>query len=767
MDFAYFLRLLLDRKWLILLVTVVATAAAYFATKQGSVVYRAKSLIATGITENTTPAAGAEQATSLRPWEAEQQFSNLIEIINSRSVIGILSQKLVLHDLTSDRPFRDLEALRARYSEEELEHAIELFETKFNQQDFSTAFAAGAEEFIEQAYADSMLLSEPVPKPAGSHNADFGDSEDDRLMKDILRTLRYDYNSIQKDLRTYRVRQTDFLMFAWFSENRYLSAWGANTAAQEFIRYYSKVQAERSDASVDFFTQLAFEKKAELDRKNEALKQYKLDNNIINIDDQSTSRIAQIGELELRRQEESKTIPANRNAISAIDRQLSSAETAAGAVQANNQRVQNLRDEMANLTSQSVAAQAQGLDNSSYENQLATKRAEMTELLTSIANSDPNLSAGTAELLATKLDLEIEMEIAKASVRSIDGELGRLRGSVVQFVQGDAEIQAMEREISVAQDEYLDIVGKLNMAKLMSLTSSNKLALRELAEVPDHPEPSKTLFLSAFAGALAFIFCVVVIFGLAYLDMTLKTPDRFRRMTGVPLIGYLNRLKFSNLDLETFFNQRSHDPDLETFKQLLRKVRFQLEQHNAKRVLVTSTKESEGKTFLIISLAYSLSLNNKKILIIDTNFKNNTLTQMLSSMQQENLLSNTKLIGDAELDDEFYTSRPISRTNHSGIDIIGSKGGYNSPSEIFAGKNFNKLLDQLELTYDYIFLEGSSMNDFSDTQELVDYADHVIAVFSADSEIKPPDKQSIEFLKALEDKLLGGVLNRVELKNTA
>jgi hypothetical protein len=63
-------------------------------------------------------------------------------------------------------------------------------------------------------------------------------------------------------------------------------------------------------------------------------------------------------------------------------------------------------------------------------------------------------------------------------------------------------------------------------------------------------------------------------------------------------------------------------------------------------------------------------------------------------------------------------------------------------------------------------MEGSSMNEFSDTQELVDYADHVIAVFSADNTLHAVDKQSLLFLKKLEEKLLGGVLNRVDLKNT-
>ena len=749
MDFSYFLRLVLDRKWLIILATVLAAGTTYFITKESSVVYKSEARLSTGITQSNSAAGNVEQAGGVRPWEAQQQFSNLIEIMNSRTVIGLLSRKLILHDLTDNDPFRDLAELKATFSPSDIQEAQNLFESRSATE--KDAFSLANDSLAENPYS----------------SFDLQETEEEAMMKEMLAMLGYDYKSLRSDLRVYRVGETDLLKMEFFSENKYLSAYVVNTLSEEFISYYSRTQAERSDNSVDFFTKLAFDKKKELDRLNGDLKQYKLDRQIINIEDQSTSRIAQIHELELRREQENKKIPSSRQAINAIDRELGEIEKSAATLQANNQKVQAVRDEISTLTNQAVSATAQGLDDAPYQSQIDEKRRELNGLITDIASNDGTLSASEQDLISQRLSLEIEMEIAQVSVRSIDGELGRLRGKVVNFVTDDAEIQAMEREIQVAQEEYLGVVEKLNTAKYMSLSSSSQLALREPGQVADKAEPSKTLFLSAFAGMLAFAFCVMVIFALAYLDMSLKTPDRFERMTDMPLIGYLNRLKFANLDLEIFFNHRSQDAELETFKQLLRKIRYQLEQKNVKRLLVTSTKENEGKSFLIISLAYSLSLNNKKVLIIDTNFKNNTLTQMLSRMQDENLLSNTKLIGDANLEDEFTTSRPISRTTHSGIDIIGSKGGYNSPSEIFAGKNFNKLLDQLELTYDYIFLEGSSMNNYSDTQELVEYSDHVIAVFSADSELQEQDKQSLAFLRELEDKLLGGVLNRVELKYTA
>jgi succinoglycan biosynthesis transport protein ExoP len=771
MDFNYFFHLLLERKWLILSLTLLAGVVTFFVSQQSSQQFKSRALIATGITESKSPTAVIDQAVNTRPFEVENQFSNLSEMVYSKSVIGLLSKELVKHDLNSNKPFRDWSELREEYSDEQLLHALEILETKFNLDRREGAGAAGLSDQESRALlqrfeqGDTLSLGDFVPESAEEMET-MGSTADEALLTSILRGMGYNYTALVESLIIYRVRSTDYMRFECVSENPELSAFVVNTLAEEFIRYYSRIKSERSDASVDFFTKLTFEKKQELDQRVNDLKAYKLEHRIINIEDQSSGRIGQIQTLELEREQENKRIPASMQAIRAIDRQLNSAEASAASLQANSRRVQNLREELTDLTNQAVAASAAGQDDTPIRRQMESKRRELNKVVEEIASEDKSLSSNTQSLLATRLNLEIDLEVARAGVNSIDRELARLKQSVGNFVEEDANIQAYEREISLVQEEYLDYVNKLNMAKLMALTSGNQITIIERGEVPDIPEASGAVKMAAFASAVAFAFTLALLFALAFFDMTLKSPSRFQMMTEVPLVGYLNQLKYDNLDLETFFNQKSHDKDLETFKQLLRKIRYQLEQNNAKRVLITSTRQQEGKSFLIISLAYSLSLNNKKVLIIDTNFKNNTLTEMLQTANQENLLANTKLIGDARLDDEFVTTGIINRTTHSGIDLIGSKGGYNSPSEIFAGKNFDKLLDSLELTYDYIFLEGSSINDYSDTQELVEYVDHVITVFSAESQLKAVDRQSLDFLQSLQEKFLGAVLNRVELKHT-
>jgi len=69
----------------------------------------------------------------------------------------------------------------------------------------------------------------------------------------------------------------------------------------------------------------------------------------------------------------------------------------------------------------------------------------------------------------------------------------------------------------------------------------------------------------------------------------------------------------------------------------MRNLRYQIEQSGSSTFLFTSTKPDEGKTFTLLNLAQSFKIKNKKVLLIDTNFKKNTLTQLSGESSEPNL----------------------------------------------------------------------------------------------------------------------------------
>ena len=131
---------------------------------------------------------------------------------------------------------------------------------------------------------------------------------------------------------------------------------------------------------------------------------------------------------------------------------------------------------------------------------------------------------------------------------------------------------------------------------------------------------------------------------------------------------------------------------------------------------------------------------------------------------QDNLL-HTRLIGENNLAGQFEAKKINNMFNLDKVDIIGNRGTSHSPSEFFAGRDFQNFITDLKDNYDYIFMEGASLNKYSDTLELTKFADKIVAIFSAESEIRDLDIESIDYLLSQKDKFFGSILNKIDLKN--
>ena len=198
------------------------------------------------------------------------------------------------------------------------------------------------------------------------------------------------------------------------------------------------------------------------------------------------------------------------------------------------------------------------------------------------------------------------------------------------------------------------------------------------------------------------------------------------------------------------------------FRESMRKLRYEVESSGKRIFLFASTKKGEGKTTLIQMLAFSLSLNKNKVLIIDTNFCNNDLTVLLKADPILEKIHPDKSNPAMLLDQVRRAARIVIGAS---VYAIGSRGGDYTPSEILPKDNLLHHLQELRAEYDYIFLEGPPLNDFSDAKELAQYVEGVIAVFSSHHVIKQIDKQSMKFFHELNGKFTGSILNMVDLEN--
>ena len=749
---------ILKRKLGILIgVPVLAVVASYFLISEMGDRYKSTAQIATGFTTDDAVKLSETPAT---PFDVSTNFTNTIESMRSLPVLSLVSYKLVIHDLEDEKPFRVFDESKEKniiIDEKAITKALALFKEKLK---------------------DIKTLN-------------MYDTQDQMLFA-ILKGYGYDSETLRKDLKIKRVENSDFISVEFLSENPFLSALTVNTVCQEFIRYNKTLKTDRSTESIEFLKTIVDEKKKLLDKKTDSLNKFRLSNNVYTHDAETKNKIALITDYELNRDREANTINRLEFSINKIENTIEVKSKNLGKANQQevllvNQRILELQRRINELNSSS---------NESAKGRLPQLRDELSLEMSRLDALSANEKAREEfkQLEKERDDLKMDLQIAKNNLSSIDHSLRKLKSDVAGNASKQISTTDLDREVEIATTEYINAQDKYNAAKNKSLVIGSSIRQHLEGQPSYKPESSQAALIMGVSGAGGFLLSLLGVLAFEFMDGSIRIASRLEKFTGLPNLGSINFLKDKDFNLREVFKDRTANKEYEMFSHFLRKLRYEVQSSGGKTFLVTSTQVNAGKSFFIVSLAYALSLVKAKVLIIDTNFRRNALTKaLLPRMDSRKLLK--KGIIDEDDDDDLMleegnfhaednddentgeqlpvkrnpgerdlTRNLINRTKFPGVDIIGNIGANDSPSEIMAGRDFKQMIQDLSGRYDCVIMEGPALNDYSDTKELIDFADKVIPVFSATGSLGHRDRESIKYLKSINGRLMGTVLNKVKFK---
>lgn len=726
MDFVYLFRVLRKRKWIIIGSALLAAFVAWFLSRDEPKAYRSSTRISTGY---GVPDEIRVNDENFSMFDAEVKFNNAINIWTSPAVISLLSYQLILHDLKDPvHAFRKLTTPQKEsplYKSVNQEQAIKVFEDKLESMSVLTSY-----------------------KP------------DEKKLLEFLNFYGYSYKKLSQNLNIYWVQRTDYIQVDGVSENPDLSAFICNNVFEQFIRYYRGIRSSKSQESVDTLRSIMEKKKQELDDKNTLLR----GEDPTDATAKNTSTFETIGDLQKSLTTEKNNQTDLYYSLRKINQRITSAGGNSNSTSTNN------NEELILARNAMNAAYSEYLKTGDKNmlNKYNTLKAEYTQ---KYGDSKTTVSGTTSDnikdLLQKKNELEIDIDASNAKIKLIEQKISALSNAASVTASKGANVETLMEEVKVAEREYFDAKTKYNNALDISSSATNNFRQLQIAQPAIEPEPSKRKLLVGMAGTVTFFSVALIIALLAYLDSSIKTPAIFSKVVNLKLISMVNFMNLKHENLKEIVTSDLSEKDKDekqrsnVFRESIRKLRYEIERTRKKIFLFTSTQKGQGKTTLIQALSYSFSQSNKKILIIDTNFCNNDLTVQL---QAEPVLEKITSIETTSLAEKIKTiAKKIGGGN---IYVIGSEGGDYTPSEILPRENFLNHLHSLTKEFDYIFLEGPPLNNFSDSKELIQYVDGVVAIFSATHIIKQIDKESIKFFKDdLNGKFCGSVLNMVNLEN--
>ncbi|RYY53553.1 MAG: hypothetical protein EOO09_17550, partial [Chitinophagaceae bacterium] len=376
---------------------------------------------------------------------------------------------------------------------------------------------------------------------------------------------------------------------------------------------------------------------------------------------------------------------------------------------------------------------------------------------TNTGGSDNGGFTQTNSLQDRKISLEGQLRSARFKIGQYTSKLGQLNSQLRNANPNSVSaLDKYDKDIEMAQAEYQ--ASKEKQGKSIDQAELSNTYHQNLYGQPAvEPEASKRLVVMALAGLTGLLLSSLVFILISYIDQSIKTPSQFQRQTELKLIGTVSMIDLKHGHLAEQVTQIEEEDAKRdnSFRELLRKLRYEIERTGKRVILFTSTEPQQGKTTLTQALAFSLHLSKKRVLIIDTNFCNNDITQLNNAHPT---LEDFR--GNGELKPSDY-EKMVTKTGVEYVDIIGCKGGDYTPTEILPKNHLLNYLPDLLKEYDYVFMEAAPLNGFTDTKELVQYAEGVIAIFAATAEVKQADKDSIRFFHDIKGKFIGAILNKV------
>ena len=179
--------------------------------------------------------------------------------------------------------------------------------------------------------------------------------------------------------------------------------------------------------------------------------------------------------------------------------------------------------------------------------------------------------------------------------------------------------------------------------------------------------------------------------------------------------------------------QKSTLCEMECFKAIKNSIQFLAKNNNIKSILVTSTKDGEGKTTIAVNLGVTLSKEGKKILIVDGNYP--PISKEYSSLPET-----------------YISETPI-------------KNLYIFSYSKYVDKNFGierlaETMRDLKQSYDFIIIDSPSAEHISIIQDLSQYADSSILIIKPGETEITEAKKLIKQLAKLNINIMGAILNK-------
>lgn len=366
------------------------------------------------------------------------------------------------------------------------------------------------------------------------------------------------------------------------------------------------------------------------------------------------------------------------------------------------------------------------------------------KMLQSVGENHPSL----VELRANQKELRANLKASLATYKKV---LQSKINAIVNISSGQSQqyaalpfqekaIRSIERQQEIKETLYIILLQKREEAAVNLAIINPSIKMVDLAKATYSPISPKRQIIFLIALVLGIGIPAAIIYLYFLLDTKIHTKKEVLAVVKeIPVIAEIPHIT----DSDKMVKYLDRSVLSEAFRMLRTNLNFLIKDTKESQVIfTTSTIKGEGKTFVSMNLAITLSTLGKKVILVGADLRNPQLHKMLRITRHKKGVTNflhdtvTKLEDVIENGAQFYLK----------CDFIFSGTIPPNPAELLSNGRFELLLDTLKKEYDFVIVDTAPTLLVTDTTLIANLADALVYVIRANH----TDKKLLHFINELK-----------------
>jgi polysaccharide biosynthesis transport protein len=506
-----FIKILLRNIKLVVAIPFLAGIIMYLLTLNQSLKYTSELTIFTDVTSsNSIENMGTNKVDF---FAAQNAYNNLLSIIGSRSVLEETSLRLfTMHlmlnsskkGIISKRSFSDLQKIVP----DEVKQLV-----------------------VIDNYEESLL-----------NISNYIEQDKNNFLYGLINFDHPHYSmKAISDMQVKRLSSSDIMQISYQADDPGICFQTLEILVDVFFEKYSNMKRNQTSAAVEYFELQLEEVTNKLRNTEKRLLEFNTRNEIINYYEQTKHISSQQEKIEIKLQD----IQLEYEAANAVLKKLELEINSRYKINFRNAEILNIREDL--IKTSSGLAKAEIMKENSDDDEKARLILQKEKLELVLKNKIDSLyfyernSQGIEikKLLDDWLLTVVQYESADARLAAMKEKKDEFMQLYRQYAPLGAKLKRIEREISVNEEEYLDVLHHLGQARLKQQNAELMANIKVLdkANLPIDPMPTKRKMFIIIVSIFSLLFTLLALFVIEFLDKRIRNITRLSEYSGMPVAG--------------------------------------------------------------------------------------------------------------------------------------------------------------------------------------------------------------------------------------